>query len=90
MEDILLTLLISAYAITGIVDIIAYWPTIKDLYYYKKPSANFRSYFIWAITSFIAFMYSLFILQDLLFRIVSGMFFSANLCVLFLILRLKF
>lgn len=77
MNELLLQALIFAYACVGVVAAIAYWPTIRDLYYHKKLSANLTSYLLWTITSGIAFLYSLFILPDLLFRIVSGTNFLA-------------
>jgi len=85
----ILWLLTLAYAGTGIIGLIAYWPTIKDLHYHKKPSANISSYILWAATSATAFLYALFILPDLLFIIVSGIGFGACALVLFLSIRLK-
>ena len=87
MKDLLLKLITIAYAGVGVVGLIAYWPTIKDLYYHQKPSANVTSYIIWTLTSGVAFLYSLFILPDLLFRIVSGINFGA--CAMVLLLSLK-
>jgi len=89
MQEILLKIIIIAYGATVFVDVLGYWPTIKDLWN-KKPSANTRSYVLWTTTTGVAFLYSLFILPDLLFRIVSGMFFVSNIIILFLILRLKY
>ncbi|MFH1228130.1 MAG: hypothetical protein V1701_09545 [Planctomycetota bacterium] len=89
MKPILLNLLVMAYGATGIVGFIAYWPTIKDLYYHKKPSANISSYVLWTATSGIAFLYAMFVLPDLLFIIVSGMNFAACALVLLLSIRLK-
>jgi hypothetical protein len=89
MKDFLLHALIIAFASIVLVDLIAYWPTIKDLYYRKKPSANITSFFLWTVTSLIAFLYSLFILSDLLLRIVSGAELVACSSILFLSLRLK-
>lgn len=89
MEDIVLKIIIISYAATSLIDIIAYWPTIKDLSHHKKPSANCSSYIIWTITTWITFLYSLFILPDFLFRIVSWVTFFANLSVLILLYRLN-
>jgi uncharacterized protein with PQ loop repeat len=86
MKEILMQALIIAYAGVGVVGLIAYWPTIKDLYH-QKPSANISSYMLWTATAGIGFLYSLFILPDLLLRIVVGMNFGA--CSLVLFLRLK-
>jgi len=89
MKEILLLALIIAFGGVGIVSLIAYWPTIKDLYYHKKPSANITSYVLWTTTAGITFLYALFILPDLLFRIVSGISFGACAIVLFLSIKLK-
>lgn len=85
----LLKMITIAYGGVGIIGLIAYWPTIKDLYFYKKASANTSSYILWTTTSGISFLYSLFVLPDLLFRIVSGLGFIACAVVLFLSIRLK-
>jgi len=89
MKEVLVWVLTLAYGATGIIGLIAYWPTIKDLYYHKKPSANIVSYILWTTTSGIAFLYALFILPNLLFIIVSGIGFGACALVLFLSIRLK-
>ena len=90
MEGFLLQTLIIAYASVGIIANVAYWPTIKDLYFHKKPSANITSYLLWTATSGIAFLYSLFILKDSLFRIVSGLSIAANALILILSINLKY
>ena len=89
MRELFLHILVIAYASISIIKLIAYWPTIKDLYCHKKASANIISYLLWTIASGIAFLYSLFILPDLLFRIVSGISFGACALVLFLSAKLK-
>ena len=89
MKDILLKTLVIAYGVTAVVDIVAYWPTIKDLYYHKKASANISSFLLWTITTGIAFLYSIFILSDILLRVVSGMIFFSNALVLILSLSLR-
>ena len=88
MKEIFLKILIFAYAIQGVIGLIAYWPTIKDLRA-KKKSANITSYILWSTCSGIAFLYSLFILPDTLFRIVSGINFIACIIIFVLTLRLK-
>jgi hypothetical protein len=89
MTNLLLQLLIIAYAGTGIVATIGYLPTIKDLWLHKKKSANVSSYVIWTLCGAITFLYSLFILQDLLVRIVTGLSFVCCAIVLLLSLKLK-
>jgi len=88
-ESLLLQVLTTAYAGAGIIGAAAYWPTIKDLYYHKKSSANISTYKIWTVTSGIAFSYSLLILPDLFFRIASGIGFALCALILFLSVRLK-
>lgn len=39
--------IIFLFGATAAIDIIGYWPTIKDLYIYKKNSANKRSFALW-------------------------------------------
>lgn len=89
MQEFLLRILIIGYGATAIVDTVAYWPTIKDLWRHKKASANIQSFALWTLTTGITLLYSLFVLPDLLFRIVSGMIFFSNALILFLSIRLK-
>ncbi|HTY43892.1 MAG TPA: hypothetical protein VMC80_01485 [Patescibacteria group bacterium] len=89
MTELLFQVIIIAYALVGIVEIIGYIPTIKDLWYKKKKSANVNSYFIWTGCSVVSFLYSMFILPDLLFRIVSGITLICCAVILFLSLILK-
>jgi len=89
MQEILIKVLIICYGATAIVDIMAYLPTINDLWFHKKPSANIKSYILWTATAGTAFLYSLIVLQDLPFRLVSGTMFAANLLILILRIRLK-
>jgi hypothetical protein len=88
MQDILIKILILSYGATAIIDTVGYWPTIIDLWRHKKPSANTHTYIMWTITTGIGFLYSLVILPDLLFRIVSGMMFFSNALILALTIRL--
>lgn len=88
MQEILIKLLIVSYGATAIIDTVGYWPTIIDLWRHKKPSANTHTYIMWTTTTGIGFLYSLVVLSDLLFRIVSGMMFFSNALILVLIIRL--
>lgn len=89
MKELLLQLLIITYAATGIIGLVGYWPTLQDLYRHKKPSANISSYILWSSTGGIGFLYSMFILSDLLLRIVSGINFFACITVLALSVSLN-
>lgn len=66
MQPLLIQLLILAYGAMSLVNLFAYWPTIKDLWH-KKPSANLSSYRIWTFQYVVTLLYAIFILQDLLF-----------------------
>lgn len=89
MEEIFKNILSIAYGTVGLLGIIAYWPTITDLYLHKKLSANVLSFILWTFSEGIAFMYSLFVLNDILFRLVSGIHFLACLIILILSYNLK-
>lgn len=89
MEEILITVLKFSYGIGGVVGLVAYLPTIKDLHIHKKQSANTSSYLIWLVTAVVSFLYSVFILNDLLVRVLSGVNVVAVSLVFFLILNLR-
>ncbi|MDR2415574.1 MAG: hypothetical protein LBD75_02980 [Candidatus Peribacteria bacterium] len=57
---------------SGIISMIAYLPTIKDLLH-GIPSANFTTYFLWFLYYFISILYGIFVLYDWLFILVSGL-----------------
>ncbi len=82
--------LIVAYAGVGVLVTIGYLPTMKDLYLHKKKSANTQSYLIWTVCTAITLLYSIFILPDLLFRIVSGLNFLCCALILALCVRLRY
>jgi hypothetical protein len=84
---VFITILSILYAGVGIASLIAYIPTIKDLWHHEKPSANTSSYAIWTATSLVAFLYSIFVVPDFLFQAVS----TVNLvcCGLIFVLMLK-
>jgi hypothetical protein len=71
MKEILLSSLSIAYAVAGLICIVAYFPTISDLYLRKKNSANPTTYALWTTTAIISVLYSIFALEDLLFLIFS-------------------
>lgn len=90
MAQLLLQILVVLYASVGIVNAIAYFPTIKDLWFEKKPSANISSYIIWTACSAVSFSYALFILSDLLVRIVTGLNLVCCIIILFLSIGLRY
>jgi len=87
---LILTIISFLYGITGIISILGYIPTIKDLLH-KKASANINSYIIWTLTSGVTFLYALFVISDLLLEIMTGLNFvsCAVIWVLALILTHK-
>ena len=90
MEEIFLKILTAAYACVGIISAIGYWPTIKDVYFHKKPSANISTYAVWTLTSGISLLYGTFILNDFFFRFVAGVGFVCCFTVLILTINLKY
>jgi hypothetical protein len=88
MKEVLIKLIIGAYACAGAVAIIAYLPTVRDLFN-KKPSANSVTFLLWTLSTGVSLLYSLFVLDDLLFRIVSGINFCSCAIILVLSLRLR-
>lgn len=84
MKELLLDGLAIAYVGAGIICCIAYFPTMKDLYCHKKASANTTTYVLWTITALITLLYSLFILPDIMFSVISTANFVSCSLVLFL------
>ncbi len=89
MKELLINALTVAYGVTGLVTLIGYWPTITDLCVRKKASANISSYMLWTATNGISFLYAIFVLPNLLLRIVTGTNFLACLIVLILSVSLS-
>jgi hypothetical protein len=76
-----------AYSIGGFICLVAYWPTIKDLYIHKKPSANNTTYAMFIFYAASAFLYSIFVLPNLLFSVMSAV--NLICCTVVLVLNLK-
>lgn len=89
MKNLILEILAWSYSVSGVICALAYWPTIKDLMHHKKKSANIHSYILWTISMGIAFVYSLFVLPDLPFILVSAVNFLACAVILFLSIKIK-
>ncbi|MCK5476305.1 MAG: hypothetical protein KAI55_00120 [Candidatus Aenigmarchaeota archaeon] len=87
--EIILTIITLLYASTGIIGIIGYIPTIKDLIK-NKASANIRSYIIWTFCNSITFLYVSLVVSDLLLKIVTGLSFISCAIILILALKLKY
>ena len=88
MDVSVIQIIALTYGVVGIISLMAYWPTIRDLLN-KKPSANTESYVIWGFTTFVTFMYSIFVLPDFLFRMISGLNFLICVTIAILSVHLK-
>jgi hypothetical protein len=84
MKDLFLEGLTIAYVIAGIICCVAYYPTIRDLYFHKRASANIMTYLLWTITALITLVYSLYVSSDILFRFISAINLAACSLVLYL------
>jgi len=89
MSELLLQTLAVAYGSVGVVAALAYLPTIRDLFH-RKLSANLASYSVWTATSGVTFLYSLFVLPDFLFRVVSAMNLGSCVATLLLCANVKY
>jgi len=90
MEGIILQIMTAAYASVGVLGKIGYWPTIKDLYFHKKPSANINTYALWTMTTAVVCLYAAFIIDNFWFRVVAVLDFTFCLTILALSLHLKY
>lgn len=85
---LLLIIISCLYAGTGILATIGYLPTIKDLLN-KKASVNLNSYKVWTFIGIITFLYTFFIIKDLLLIIITSSILISNIIVLILALKLN-
>lgn len=90
MEKIVLDVLTAGYASVGVIGKIGYWPTIKDLYWHKKPCANINTYGLWTMTTAVVLLYAALIIDNFWFRVVAALDFTFCLTILTLSLRLKY
>lgn len=88
METII-TIITYLYAITGIISIIGYLPTIRDLTK-NVASANLNSYVIWTFCTAIAFLYALLVISDLLLEIMIGLNLVCCIAITMLALKVKY
>ncbi len=72
--DWFITTIVFLYAATGVIGLIAYLPTFKDLKN-KIVSANMHSYALWTLTYGIALLYAIFVVSDFLLSLVAGIHF---------------
>ena len=85
IEEALIPILTTLYGVGGVINIVGYIPTIRDLMHHK-PSANVSTYVMWAFVALAAFLYGLFVLKDLFYNVVIG----AQLAIIILVLTLLF
>lgn len=87
MSQLLIQILSLAYSAGGVICLIAYWPTIKDLAIHKKPSANNATYAMFIFYAASAFLYSIFVLPNVLFSVMSAI--NLLCCTVVLVLNMK-
>lgn len=85
---VMIWMLTALYGVSGVISLIAYFPTIKDLLH-GVPSANFTTYFLWFVYYVISVLYGVFILFDRLFILVSALDAIILLVIVILIVRVQ-
>ncbi len=71
-------------------NVLAYFPTIKDIFINRKKRANFNSYLVWLFISLITFLYAFFVVNDFLFILMSWISIFLNIIVLIWYFRIIF
>jgi len=89
MTESWITILTTIYGVSGIISMIAYLPTIKDLRK-KIPSANIYTYILRFCYYIIALVYGIFVLKDKVFLMITSLDLSIILVIISLICRLKY
>ncbi len=72
MTEIFTSLLLLAYAAMGGVAILAYAPTIKDLWF-EKSGVNSSTYLVWLLNSIIGSLYALFVVGDFVMLLIASL-----------------
>ena len=86
--DWYIALITFLYACTGVIGVVAYAPTFKDLFN-KIASANPSSYGLWTFTYSVTFLYTVFVVKDMLLSIFMGVHVISCGCITFFSWRLK-
>jgi hypothetical protein len=73
MPEILTSLLLLAYAAMGGVALLAFGPTIKDLWV-GKSGINSTTYIVWLTNAAIGSLYALFIVGDFVMLLISSLY----------------
>ena len=89
MTENWITILTTIYWVSGILSMIAYFPTIRDLRK-RIPSANIYTYILWFCYYIIALVYGIFVLKDKVFLMITSLDLTIILFIIFLICRLKY
>jgi len=87
MTEIFTSLLLLAYALMGGVAILAFAPTIKDLWY-EKSGVNSTTYLVWFVQAVVGALYALLIVGDFVMLLIASM--SALSCCVVLSLNWRF
>jgi hypothetical protein len=87
MTEIFTSLLLLAYALMGGVAILAFGPTIKDLWV-EKSGVNSTTYLVWLMNATIGSLYALFIVGDFVMLLISSLY--AVCCCIVLSLNWRF
>ena len=68
-------IVIQLYAISGFISIAAYWPQIKLLFKAENAATeiSIKTWTIWTIENFIALLYGIVALEDLIFCVLIGL-----------------
>lgn len=89
MNNTFTSALTILYAISGIISLLAYAPTMKDVLIHKKKSANRSSYILWTFTTLVGFLYCIFLVPDLMVTALYGLSFIACLIILIASIRIE-
>lgn len=87
MTEIFTSLLLLAYALMGGVAILAFAPTIKDLWC-AKSGVNNTTYLVWLVQALVASFYALFIVNDFIMLLITSL--SVICCTMVLSLNWRF
>ncbi len=88
--NLLQIIISSLYATTGVIGIIGYIPTLKEVIIKHKP-INIPSYLIWSFCNIIGLLYAIFVISNFLLGIVMGsnLFFCSLILILSISIRKK-
>ncbi len=88
MTESLTYVLTFLYSAGGIITLLGFIPTVKDLWK-GKPSANISTYITWTITLSFTMMYGIFVLKDLTFISITILHWLACLAIVILAFKAR-